>query len=112
MPYELPNPDGTSTTVGFDALLTPREVAALFRVNRNTIVTWANQGKLYCVRTKSGQRRYPETCVRAYLNGDYETAAAPPSGTPDLMHLDPDDRQLQPDAQKDVAPWLARRQGR
>lgn len=40
-------------------LLTPREVAALFRVSVKTVARWArDDGKLSSVRTLGGHRRY------------------------------------------------------
>lgn len=39
-------------------LMTPREVAALFRVDPKTISRWAKSGKLSSVRTLGGHRRY------------------------------------------------------
>jgi excisionase family DNA binding protein len=50
-----------------DPLLTPAEVAALFRVDPKTVTRWANAGKLSCIRTLGGHRRYRESEVRALL---------------------------------------------
>lgn len=50
-------------------LLTPAEVAALFRVDAKTVTRWAKAGKLTSIRTLGGHRRYPETKVRALLHG-------------------------------------------
>lgn len=48
-----------------EKLLSPAEVAALFRVDPKTVTRWANTGKLTTVRTPSGQRRYSESeCKR------------------------------------------------
>ena len=41
-----------------DALLTPAEVAALFRVNPKTVTRWARAGKLTAIRTLGGHRRF------------------------------------------------------
>ena len=41
-----------------EALLTPGEVAARFRVDPKTVTRWANAGKLTAVRTLGGHRRY------------------------------------------------------
>ena len=41
-----------------DALLTPAEVAALFRVDPKTVTRWAKAGKLSSIRTLGGHRRY------------------------------------------------------
>lgn len=60
-----------------EPLLTPAEVATLFRVDPKTVTRWARAGKLTSVRTLGGHRRYRETEVRALLNGDAPAAAAP-----------------------------------
>lgn len=39
-------------------LMTPREVAALFRVDPKTVTRWSQAGKLNTVRTLGGHRRY------------------------------------------------------
>lgn len=41
-----------------DALLTPAEVAAMFRVNPKTVTRWARSGKLTALRTLGGHRRF------------------------------------------------------
>lgn len=50
-------------------LLTPAEVASMFRVDPKTVTRWAKAGKLNCVRTLGGHRRYLESEVRALLEG-------------------------------------------
>ena len=40
------------------ALMTPAEVAALFRVDPKTVTRWADAGKITAVRTLGGHRRY------------------------------------------------------
>ena len=52
-----------------DALLTPSEVANLFRVDPKTVTRWAKAGKLSSIRTLGGHRRYRELEVRDLLNG-------------------------------------------
>jgi excisionase family DNA binding protein len=52
-----------------EALLTPAEVAALFRVDPKTVTRWAKAGKLSSIRTLGGHRRYRESEVRALLGG-------------------------------------------
>jgi excisionase family DNA binding protein len=49
-------------------LLTPSEVAALFRVDPKTVTRWAKAGKLTAIRTLGGHRRYRESEVRALLD--------------------------------------------
>ena len=51
-----------------DGLLTPGEVAALFRVDPKTVTRWAKAGKLQAIRTLGGHRRFRESEVRAYLD--------------------------------------------
>ncbi len=51
------------------ALLTPAEVATMFRVDPKTVTRWAKAGKLTSIRTLGGHRRYRETEVRALLAG-------------------------------------------
>ncbi|MCW2930002.1 MAG: binding domain, excisionase family [Actinomycetia bacterium] len=48
-------------------LLTPGEVAELFRVDPKTVTRWARSGKITAIRTPGGHRRYRETEVRALL---------------------------------------------
>jgi excisionase family DNA binding protein len=48
-------------------LLTTKEVAALFRVNRNTVTRWAQAGKLRSVSTPGRMRRFRESDVLALL---------------------------------------------
>ena len=57
----------TGHAVEGDALLTPAEVAALFRVDPKTVSKWAKAGKLSCRRTLGGHRRYIEAEVRSLL---------------------------------------------
>ena len=52
-----------------EPLLTPAEVATLFRVDPKTVTRWAKAGKLTSVRTLGGHRRYLEKEVLALLNG-------------------------------------------
>jgi excisionase family DNA binding protein len=52
-----------------EPLLTPSEVAAMFRVDPKTVTRWAKAGKLTSIRTLGGHRRYREAEVRALLSG-------------------------------------------
>jgi excisionase family DNA binding protein len=60
----------TNPTVEGDALLTPAEVAVLFRVDPKTVTRWARAGKLTSLRTLGGHRRYRESEVRSLLGGE------------------------------------------
>jgi excisionase family DNA binding protein len=50
-----------------DALLTPAEVADLFRVNPKTVTRWARAGKINAVRTLGGHRRFRKSDVQRCL---------------------------------------------
>ena len=50
-----------------EILLTPAEVAVLFRVDPKTVTRWAQAGKLTSIRTLGGHRRYRESEVRELL---------------------------------------------
>lgn len=50
-----------------EQLLTPSEVAALFRVDPKTVTRWAKAGKLTSIRTLGGHRRYLANEVYALL---------------------------------------------
>jgi excisionase family DNA binding protein len=52
-----------------EVLLTPSEVAALFRVDPKTVTRWAKSGKISSIRTLGGHRRYRESEVRELLEG-------------------------------------------
>ncbi|MEV5710078.1 BldC family transcriptional regulator [Actinoallomurus sp. NPDC052274] len=54
---------------GVEPLLTPAEVATMFRVDPKTVTRWAKAGKLTSIRTIGGHRRYKEAEVRAILSG-------------------------------------------
>jgi excisionase family DNA binding protein len=51
-----------------DSLLTPAEVAALFRVNPKTVTRWARAGKITAIRTLGGHRRFRATEIRRCLD--------------------------------------------
>lgn len=46
-------------------LLTPGEVAVMFRVDPKTVARWAIDGRLGCIRTPGGHRRFLESEVTA-----------------------------------------------
>ncbi|WP_284327938.1 BldC family transcriptional regulator [Demequina litorisediminis] len=50
-----------------EKLLTPAEVAAIFRVDPKTVTRWAKVGKLSSIRTLGGHRRFREAEVHALL---------------------------------------------
>jgi excisionase family DNA binding protein len=50
-----------------EKLLTPSEVASLFRVDPKTVTRWAKAGKLTAIKTLGGHRRYKESEVQVIL---------------------------------------------
>jgi len=67
-----------------ETLLTPSEVAALFRVDPKTVTRWAKAGKLGSIRTLGGHRRFRETEVRSLLDDEAgEPGESGESGEPD-----------------------------
>jgi excisionase family DNA binding protein len=60
-----------------EPLLTPAEVAGMFRVDPKTVTRWAKAGKLSSIRTLGGHRRYRESEVRALLGSVPNQAPAP-----------------------------------
>jgi len=50
-----------------DVLLTPAEVAAMFRVNPKTVTRWARAGKISAIRTLGGHRRFRSSEIRRFL---------------------------------------------
>jgi excisionase family DNA binding protein len=65
----LPPPPAAAAATGQPPeLMTPAEVAALFRVDPKTVTRWAQQGKLLSLRTLGGHRRYDAAYIRALLN--------------------------------------------
>jgi excisionase family DNA binding protein len=50
-----------AATMAYDKLLTPAEVARMFRVNPKTVTRWARSGKINAIRTLGGHRRYRQS---------------------------------------------------
>ena len=63
---------------GPERLLTPAEVAQLFRVDPKTVTRWAAAGRIGSIRTPGGHRRFYDSEVRALLVGAHEGAALIP----------------------------------
>jgi excisionase family DNA binding protein len=53
-----------------DRLLTPGEVANLFRVDPKTVTRWAAAGRINSIRTPGGHRRFRESEIRDLLRQD------------------------------------------
>ena len=49
-------------------LLTPAEVAIMFRVNPKTVTRWARAGRISAVRTLGGHRRFHASEIRRFLD--------------------------------------------
>ena len=62
-----------------EVLLTPAEVAALFRVDPKTVTRWAKAGKLTAIRTLGGHRRYRQSEVQTLLKSVSGNIAPQPS---------------------------------
>ncbi len=60
-----------------EELLTPGQVAALFAVDPKTVTRWAQDGRLTCIRTLGGHRRFKAEEVRRLLNGEAQTSPEP-----------------------------------
>jgi excisionase family DNA binding protein len=50
-----------------EVLLTPSEVAKLFRVDPKTVTRWAKAGKITAIRTLGGHRRYRQSEIQALI---------------------------------------------
>ncbi|MEX0663969.1 MAG: BldC family transcriptional regulator [Acidimicrobiia bacterium] len=50
-----------------DELLTPAEVAQMFRVNPKTVTRWARAGKISAIRTLGGHRRFRAAEIKKLL---------------------------------------------
>ncbi|HJQ45394.1 MAG TPA: BldC family transcriptional regulator [Amycolatopsis sp.] len=59
-------------------LLTPGEVAALFRVDPKTVTRWATAGRIGSIRTPGGHRRFRESEVNQLL-AELTTDASEPT---------------------------------
>jgi excisionase family DNA binding protein len=49
-------------------LLTPGQVAEMFKVNPKTVTRWARAGKISAIRTLGGHRRFKAQEIRALLD--------------------------------------------
>ena len=55
-----------------EPVMTPQEVAAMFRVDPKTVTRWAKAGKLDSIRTAGSHRRYRTVDVLALYHGTAE----------------------------------------
>lgn len=51
-----------------EELLTPSEVAAMFRVNPKTVTRWARAGRISYIKTLGGHRRFKASEIRRLLS--------------------------------------------
>lgn len=68
-----------TTMSNTERLLTPGEVAQLFRVDPKTVTRWAKAGKLSSIRTLGGHRRYREAEVLALLGKSTDQVTEQPA---------------------------------
>jgi excisionase family DNA binding protein len=57
-----------------EELLTPSEVAAMFRVNPKTVTRWARAGRISYIKTLGGHRRFKASEIRRLLEEAEESA--------------------------------------
>ena len=57
----------TRQTTEAEPLLTPAEVATMFRVDPKTVTRWARAGKLTAIRTLGGHRRFRASEIKRCL---------------------------------------------
>jgi excisionase family DNA binding protein len=69
----------TAHTGSNERLLTPGEVATLFRVDPKTVTRWASAGRIGSIRTPGGHRRFRESEVKNLLADLTSEATSPPS---------------------------------
>jgi excisionase family DNA binding protein len=65
-----------------ERLLTPAEVATMFRVDPKTVTRWAKAGKLTSIRTLGGHRRYRQSEVYALFGGVPQPQPVDPLSAP------------------------------
>lgn len=68
----------TGATSGAD-YLTPGQVARLLHVSPKTVTRWANQGRITCIVTLGGHRRFPAADVKRVAQEMAHTQGSAPS---------------------------------
>jgi excisionase family DNA binding protein len=66
----MATPTQPGSNDGAEHLLTPGEVASLFRVDPKTVTRWAASGRINSIRTPGGHRRFRESEIRELLRSD------------------------------------------
>lgn len=79
-PHRERDKGGENVESTSERLLTPGEVAALFRVDPKTVTRWAAAGRISSIRTPGGHRRFRESEVHALLRGEEPAAERATSG--------------------------------
>jgi excisionase family DNA binding protein len=59
----------TKAVTETEQLLTPAEVAGMFRVDPKTVTRWAKAGRLDSILTPGGHRRFRESQILSLLKG-------------------------------------------
>ena len=71
-----------------DHLLTPSEVAGLFRVDPKTVTRWAKKGKISSIRTLGGHRRYRASEIRTLFSaGEWASIVDVTDTRPEIIDL-------------------------
>jgi len=83
-------------------LLTPAQVAVMFRVNPKTVTRWARAGRISAVRTLGGHRRFRAEEIRRFLERIQDAVRRVPYDRPGLR----DERAV-----ADISPWAHSRCG-
>ena len=68
---------GNVTNENTERLLTPHQVAEMFRVDPKTVTRWASNGWIGSIRTPGGHRRFRESEITALLAERTKPAASP-----------------------------------
>ena len=66
-PDQVRGDEARETERTTEELLTPSEVAAMFRVNTKTVTRWHRTGKVSAIRTLGGHRRFRASEIRRLL---------------------------------------------
>ena len=67
-PEPFPDQEVTHVTMQVpERLLTPGEVALMFRVDPKTVTRWASSGRVGSIRTPGGHRRFREAEINRLL---------------------------------------------
>jgi excisionase family DNA binding protein len=69
-------PTNTEDMMAEHALLTPSEVAVLFRVDPKTVTRWAQAGRIPSIRTIGGHRRFRASDVQRFIEAAWELPAS------------------------------------